>query len=218
MRLATAIYLIVGLINIYAQFVGDLTINQFTKPILMPVLIYLVFVKADGFVNLPRLLLALALVFAWIGDMLLLMQGEELYFLGGLGSFLIMQVLYTLVFYKSMQSPALPKSNIIIPSLIGFVVIAYGAFHYAGIMWIPVVIYALCILTMLAFALNRQSETSNQSFLLTTVGATLFVISDSLIGVNKFMMEIPYAPFLIMATYIPAQYLIMQGVMIHEKN
>ena len=93
MRLATALYLIVGVINVYAQFVDDAMINQFTKPVLMPILIYLVFVKADGFVNLARLLLSLALIFAWVGDMLLLVTGDELFFLGGLGSFLVMQLL-----------------------------------------------------------------------------------------------------------------------------
>ena len=218
MRLATALYLIVGVINVYAQFVDDAMINQFTKPVLMPILIYLVFVKADGFVNLARLLLSLALIFAWVGDMLLLVKGDELFFLGGLGSFLVMQLLYTVVFHKSMDNPYMPKNNVIVPAIIGFVAIAYASYMYAGEMWLPVTIYALCILTMLVFALNRNGETNSKSFLMTTLGAGLFVISDSLIGIDKFMADVPYAPFLIMLTYIPAQYLIMQGVMIHEKN
>ena len=73
-------------------------------------------------------------------------------------------------------------------------------------------------LNLFASWLVCMDETNSKSFLMTTLGAGLFVISDSLIGIDKFMTDVPYAPFLIMLTYIPAQYLIMQGVMIHEKN
>ncbi|WP_421873110.1 lysoplasmalogenase [Marinoscillum sp.] len=218
MKLATAVYLIVGLINLYAQFIGDQTINQFTKPVLMPVLIYLIFLKAKGFVNLPRLLLALALIFAWIGDMLLLNQSDEMFFLGGLGSFLVMQVLYCVVFYKAMNSSQQPKPALWSPFLVFFIVVSCLAYLHAGAMWLPITIYAITILSMLVFAVNRKDQTDVISFRLALLGAALFVISDSLIGLNKFIVEIPQASFLIMLTYIPAQYLIMAGVMKYDNN
>lgn len=218
MRLATALYVIIGVVNVYAQFTGHLTLNQFTKPVLMPLLIYLVFLKAEGHVSLPRLLLAVALIFAWLGDLLLLNQHDESFFLGGLGSFLLMQILFSRVFYLSAKKSILPSWNLTIPFLIGYLVIGYGAFIYAGPMWFPVTIYALCILTMMLFALNRREQTYLKSFRLTAIGAGLFVISDSLIGINKFMVHIPYAATMIMLTYIPAQYLIMEGILSHEKR
>jgi uncharacterized membrane protein YhhN len=42
-------------------------------------------------------------------------------------------------------------------------------------------------------------------------GALLFVMSDSLLAINKFVHPIPEAGFLIMSTYILAQYFIVQG-------
>ena len=213
MRLATAVYLIVAVINLYAQFVGDQNLNQFTKPVLMPALIYLVFLRSKGFINLPRLLLALALIFAWIGDLLLLNQNDEMFFLGGLGSFLVMQILYCIIFFKSMHEPQLPKRSYTGSSIIAFAVITYFIYQYAGDMWLAVAIYALTILAMLLFAFNRNELTSLKSFRYVLAGALLFVISDSLIGINKFIFEIPKASFLIMLTYIPAQYLITSGIL-----
>ncbi len=217
MRLATALYWIIGSINLYAQLVEDLTINRFTKPLLIPVLIYWVFLKAAGYVPLSRLLLAGGLVLAWVGDVLLIHQGQELYFLGGLGAFLVMQVLYVIVFYNSMHQQKWPPFNLIIPFLLVFLSVGYSAFIYARPMWVSISFYMLSILSMLAFAMNRRNQTNSRSFSFVVIGAALFVLSDSLIGFNKFIGAIPLASFLIMATYIPAQYFIVQGIMKHEE-
>jgi len=44
----------------------------------------------------------------------------------------------------------------------------------------------------------------------------LFLLSDSMIAFNKFNSDIPLAGFLIMITYIAAQYLIMRGLILEK--
>ncbi len=58
-------------------------------------------------------------------------------------------------------------------------------------MLIPVVIYALVLLTMGVLTHKRRGATTKVSFMLVAVGAILFVLSDSLIAVNKFAFEVP---------------------------
>ncbi|MEQ8474225.1 MAG: lysoplasmalogenase [Marinoscillum sp.] len=218
MKLASGLYWIVGIVNLYACYSGDISINHFTKPLLMPILIYLIFLRSKGHVTLPRLLLALAFIFAWFGDLLLMFTGEDWYFLAGLGSFLIMQIIYCVVFKKSMNQEPSFSWKTASPLLILMVLVMLFIVPQTGDLQIPVSIYAICITTMLGFALFRKGMTSTSSYQQVMIGALLFVISDALIGVSKFMLDLPLAKVWIMVTYIPAQYLIMSGVVKHEED
>ena len=68
------------------------------------------------------------------------------------------------------------------------------------------------ILLMAIFALNRRDRVSEASFYPVFVGALLFILSDSLLAFDKFLVPIPHAGVLVMSTYIAAQYLIVEGV------
>ena len=109
-RIILGIYLIVGGLNIYARYFDLHDLHIYTKPLLMPLLIYYLYRYADGNITLPRMLLTGALLFSWIGD-LLLMGAGDLYFLGGLGAFLIAHIFYSITFYKSVMEK--PKLNIL---------------------------------------------------------------------------------------------------------
>jgi uncharacterized membrane protein YhhN len=77
-------------------------------------------------------------------------------------------------------------------------------------MKLPVFLYFSAILTMVLSAIsfwNRDIE-SRKVFL----GAFSFMVSDSFIAINKFKFELPYSGFLIMATYILAQWYIIEGL------
>jgi uncharacterized membrane protein YhhN len=65
---------------------------------------------------------------------------------------------------------------------------------------------------------KRKGRTSDKSFLLIYFGALLFIMSDSMIAINQFIEPIIYGRFLIMFTYISAQYLIVIGVLKHEEE
>jgi uncharacterized membrane protein YhhN len=65
-------------------------------------------------------------------------------------------------------------------------------------------------------ALFRYGRTNSKSFTLVFAGAISFMLSDSLLAINKFMQPLPLAGLAIMFTYILAQYLIVEGVVRHE--
>ncbi|MEQ8580919.1 MAG: lysoplasmalogenase [Marinoscillum sp.] len=214
-RIVIGAYMVIGALNITAQLIDSPQLNQTSKILLVPTLIYLVFVMAQGMVTLPRLLLAVGLTFSWAGDILLLFPDEEVYFLGGLGMFLVAQILYTIVMYKSAYSK--PRVNVrqLGPILLYGVILFYFVLPNTGNLVWPIIAYAACILGMVSMARFRQGKTSDESYELALIGAALFVLSDSLIALDKFVIDIPLSTFWIMSTYIVAQYLIVKGVMSH---
>lgn len=165
----------------------------------------------------------LAVIFSCAGDTLLMFQGKDgNFFMFGLGAFLVAHVFYMLA-YRQHQSTdtsnelqGLQKIRYAFPILLsgtGLVVVLYSRL---GGMKIPVLIYAVVLTAMVLAALFRFGKTSSSSFALVFGGAILFMISDSLIAINKFLEPLPMAGVWIMITYIVAQYLIVTGLVKHK--
>jgi len=72
---------------------------------------------------------------------------------------------------------------------------------------VPVIIYVVIITTMVIAAVLAPFTSQLIGF-----GAVLFLISDSLLGLNKFRQPIPAAGYLIWATYYLAQCGIAMGL------
>lgn len=156
-------------------------------------------------------LLGGALAFSSLGDVLLAMRGRFVY---GLVAFLLAHLLYVPLFIR--QWPPQPFRAAPWKLIVTGLVIVYAA---VMLWWLlplrdglsaPVAIY-LCVLTaMVSTATLADFETA-----WVTVGAILFLISDSLIALNKFkgLFGPVSSGLLIWATYYNAQYLIALGVL-----
>ena len=76
----------------------------------------------------------------------------------------------------------------------------------------PYIILYVAILMIMAITMYLRKNTTNKvSFLLVFFGACLFLISDSILAINKFAFEIAFANIWIMLTYGVAQYMIIKG-------
>jgi len=82
-----------------------------------------------------------------------------------------------------------------------------------GEMILPVMAYMAILIGMNIAALNRYKKVNDRSFWLVMLGALLFLISDSILAINKFDHLINNAGVYIMFTYLLAQYLIVQGTL-----
>lgn len=165
----------------------------------------------------------LAIILSCAGDTLLMLQNKnENFFMYGLAAFLVAHIFYMLAYRQHQSSDTsnelqgLQKIRYAFPIILsgtGLVVILYSRL---GGMKIPVLIYAIVLTGMVLAALFRFGKTSSSSFALVFGGAILFMISDSLIAINKFLEPLPMAGIWIMVTYIVAQYLIVTGLLKHE--
>jgi len=129
-------------------------------------------------------------------------------------------IMYSVVFFSTRGKNALSGSRayLVIPVLVFGIGLIYFLYGDLSGMRIPVIIYAIVILFMLAGAINRIEKVNRQSYFLVLTGAILFVISDSLIAINKFSFHFEYSGIVIMSTYLAAQYLIVTGYIKQSKT
>ncbi len=165
-----------------------------TKPLLMPLLGWLL-VGSDG----ARVKWVwFALVFSWLGDMLLMLPMDLFVF--GLGSFLLAHIFYIRHFWgvwNRAQITFRPLYLLLVGLYLGLLL--YLLFPTLGSLQVPVIVYGLVISTMLLLALH--SGRSGYRW-----GAALFVLSDSILAINKFHTPLPLSALWVMGTYGWAQY------------
>ena len=148
------------------------------------------------------------LIFALLGDCFLLFGTVE-FFIIGLVCFLIMQLCYAVAFNHKRRIPK--NRDYLVCMVIGLLGIALIATLWPnlGSMRAPVGLYAASIILMAIYAYLRHLRL--RGYKIVIAGVTLFIISDALLGVNKFNGSLPYGQILVMLTYMLAQYFIVTG-------
>jgi uncharacterized membrane protein YhhN len=168
----------------------------------------------------------IAFFFSWLGDLLLAVPGEgenELFFYAGIGAFFLAQVAYIYVFLFSTENDIkglLLRNPLWIIPLVGYGVLFYLYIHYKleGVNEVIVMVYTATLVGTSMAALNRRDRVNFDSFRLVFAGSIFFLVSDSLMVINKFHTDFQYAGFLNMLTYMSAQYLIMRGLILERER
>jgi len=185
-------------------------LNLITKPLLMILLAGYFVSKVGNLNNKIKYVVIAALVGSWFGDTFLMFQERNsMFFIFGLGSFLLAHLAYIMAFYKFIG-----KSNQVALISISLFFSAYSLNLLLALwpglndMLVPVIVYAAVLTVMGITGVVRNYGISN----LIVIGVVLFIISDSLIAYNKFVEPVIYSRFSIMLTYISAQFLLIKGL------
>jgi len=213
-------YFLLAIIEIIGTHIGCLPLIFATKPLLMVTLFVWFYLQTKESANSKfRKYLLLSIVFAFGGDtFLMFLPFDEIFFLLGLGSFLIGQLFYVFAFSNSIVHSKKPFNKPLgIALLIIFLgyygILMFSLYPYLEDFLIPVLVYGIAVCAMGVSAGWRLNKVSRQSFTLVFVGAMLFVLSDTIIAVNQFLYKgnLLNAQVFIMITYVLAQYLIAKG-------
>jgi len=214
-KLFTCIFFVVSLADIIAMNI-DVEIYDFHmifKPLIMPSAIYFL-IRYLSHLKFYKTML-LAFLFAWLGDILLLGQEiDELFFIGGLAAFLFSHIAYIYYFKKSAYRKLRSYKGIaVLQFLMVLIAVSFYLLMYSnlGEIWLPVLFYVTAIGLMGVTALGRYARVNMDAFSYTVIGAFVFILSDSIIGYNKFVNPIPFADSMIMIFYCTAQYMILKG-------
>ena len=155
----------------------------------------------------------IALLFSWLGDVLLMLQGDNsVFFLLGLSAFLLAHMCYILFFHFVRT-----RENVKSRWYLLLIVVVYYTFlisilsPWLGEMKLPVRIYGIVISFMFMLAMHMLFIKNKTAGLSMMIGASLFVISDSVLAINKFYQPFPQAAVIIMLTYGLAQFFITEG-------
>ena len=213
-RNQTFIFFGLSAINIASGLLENEWLGYLTKPLLMITLGLFYYQHTRGTFNKRDRIVLFALFFSCLGDTFLMFQQmNQNFFLMGLGAFLLGHVCYILLFQKEGKSrhfrwlPFISYACLLLFFLLNRIPADFK---------IPVTLYAVVITLMGIRASERQVK--DKSYEVVLIGAVLFIISDSLIALNKFVVSVPLAGFWIMSTYVVAQYLIIHGLLVSRRS
>ncbi|TXD47255.1 lysoplasmalogenase [Polaribacter sp. IC073] len=209
---ASVFFLAIVVLHILGLLYND-KLAFLTKPFITIslVVIYLLSVNKVSFWYVS------ALFFSFWGDTFLLFK--EAFFLFGLVSFLIAHILYIKISSNYLKKISFKKIiTYSIPFVIAFGSIVYLIRANLGDMLVPVIIYGLVIATFGTLTLLNYVQQKTTENLWLFLGAFIFIVSDSLLAINKFYEASEIYGISIMVTYIVAQYLICKAMVVKDSQ
>ncbi len=143
------------------------------------------------------------LLWSALGDVALAL--DDRFFLVGLTAFLIAHMCYIVAFVPDVQ---LRRSQVLRATGVVAYGLALGAILGRATHWqLPILLYTVVLTSMgVTAALRRGSQ-------LVFAGGLAFIVSDSLLAWDRFLMPLPLAPLWVMLTYYLAQGLITGGML-----
>lgn len=217
------LFLLFSLANLLAMITASSGDNYLTKPFLMIWLGWYAYAKLKPLAIATSKWLVAGLGFSFLGDTFLLFADGRpsggLFFLLGLGSFLLTHVAYWLAFHywPHQQSGKLSRQPwLVVPFILYWALMIWVLWPLPDGMAIAILIYSAVIMIMAAKALHIGPNLFPGDQLMLLVGAILFVLSDSLIALSRFTELLPTSSiatgWAIMITYLSGQLLIVMGV------
>lgn len=188
-----AIALIGGAFYIYATSSANPWLAFAAKP--LPVLMLMVWLSSAP-AGIYRRWIMIGLGFSILGDLALAWPADL--FIIGLGAFFCAHLAYLRAYLHDTRNAA--TGALLIAVACGSGLFTLLAWHGLGDLLIPVAAYALVISAMLWRALACAGVAA--------IGASSFVLSDSLIGIDRFVSPFAAAPYLIILFYWLGQWAI----------
>jgi uncharacterized membrane protein YhhN len=214
-KIISYVFWVLCVTDIFAITFSYPILQWIAKPSLLPCLIYWYISETNGAKGTSGKLMLAGLFFCWMGDVLLMFESRlPIFFILGLASFLMGHIFYIFYFNKiPNKTEKTQRGNLLmlLPVAIYVAVLLNLLYPSLGPLKIPVIVYALVLGSMLSIALLQYQKIAFNIAFLFVAGAISFVISDSLLALNKFHKPFSQSGFFIMLTYCLAQYLIVMG-------
>ena len=212
--LATIVVIASGVLHILAEYNGRPWHVYLLKPLTTwTIILVAVLANPDiaetGRATLYQSLIIGGLVFSLAGDVFLMLPQDR--FIPGLFSFLVAHLMYIAAF---TGLSGLHNSNgwLFVPFLLLTVVMLALLWKGLGKLRIYVIAYMLIISTMGWQATEFWFRTGSTAALLAMVGAIFFLLSDSLLAIERFRTKFAASSLLVLSTYYIGQLLIAWSV------
>jgi len=193
------------------------TFRLITKLLLLPIL--MLYLTAEPGKTSP--VVYIGLFCSFMGDLLLTRSGE-VFFLLGMLAFIGTHVCNIFFFYRLQKGYPGNPMNLVL-ALVVLAVISGGVYFLLadqlGSFRVPILVYMAIISLMAVMATQTLVDpgliqTSIRCFI---PGAALFVLSDGLLALNKFLLHTGFIDIAVMLTYGLAQYLLVKGFVAVKK-
>ena len=214
-KVALALFFIVTGVHLYASLKQDKALRAKTKPFILITLLAFYCLSADPILTT----VVLALVFSWIGDVLLIPPGNKWFTAGGI-SFMISHFFFVITYARMTDLSKVPLgAKIILP--LAFAIATVIIFkklqpHLPKALFWPMLLYLLINGSMNCFAWFRSMSSPGSAAIITAIGALLFYVSDTSLFFVRFRKDGRLQThFLVMLTYSLGELLIVLGLILH---
>lgn len=207
------IFLVSTAVHLFASLKKDTRLRNISKPFILLALLGF-YCSAASSVS-P--FIVLALIFSWIGDVLLIPNGVKWFTAGGI-AFMISHAFFVAGYWKDVVFEKIPLALILFLAVF-FIVVVSWIFsklkpHLPKALFYPMFLYLLINGTMNCFAIFRTVSMGTLPAIVTAIGAALFFVSDSSLFFVRFKKESRLKThFLVMLTYSIGEFLIILGLL-----
>lgn len=208
-----AVFFISTAIHLYASLKKDTKLRNISKPFILLSLLGF-YVTAARVISIA---IILALIFSWIGDVLLIPKGVKWFTAGGI-SFMISHAFFIVGYCRDIVFSKIPVFLIVLLSVFFAVTVSFIFSklkpHLPKALFYPMFLYLLINGTMNCFAISRCVSVPSVATVITAVGAALFFVSDSSLFFVRFDKDSKLKThFLVMLTYSIGEFLIVLGLL-----
>lgn len=190
-------------------------LHWLAKPLATGLLLMLAWRAADPLSARYRKRVCAGLVFALVGDVLLMLPVDL--FVPGLLAFLLAQLCFLAAWLDDSRFAVRPLAwlGCLAAALLLVALLWHGI---AGVLRMAVIVYAATLATMAGQALGRArwhtavADALARPARWAAFGALVFMLSDSLLAWDRFRDPLPWAPLWILGTYYPALWAIARSV------
>lgn len=198
-----------AIITIWSKHVLNKLLFMIFKPLTMLLIIFLLLFTWNGHAQYAFWIL-FGLIFSLVGDIFLMLSKK--YFKYGLFAFLVAHVFYIYAFTMNVhQYNYFILSIVLIYSVLMFLYLK----NSLGSNILPVAVYIIVISFMLWTAISRYLDQTNLLNLFVLTGGILFVISDTVLAINKFKKQLMFSEEIVLLTYYTAQILFVLSTITH---
>ena len=210
-----SVFVIAAVIHLYASLKSNKKLRAITKPWLLLALVGYYCCMVEN----PLCIVIAALLTSWLGDVLLIPKGTKWFAAGGV-SFMASHVCFIVAYSRFVDFSVIPVWAIVLCAAVYFTA---SILVFRGLtdslpksLFYPMFFYLLCNGTMNCFALYQLLTAVNTASIVTFIGAVLFFISDSTLFYVRFKKDTIFKThFVVMLTYIIAEFLIVYGFILH---
>lgn len=188
-----------------------------SKPLLVPLLLTFLLLN-DNNIGRPsgKFIFYVGLFLALFGDVLLISVSDT-FFLSGMITFMVMNICYSIAFFKFHQLERRTMLPVII-CILFLCIVAYWLIDFLGDAMgdykIPIMVYMLTVSVLTVAAVNVAGNPYYRQEALHWFipGAFIFMIENILVAINKFVYQDKDLFVVVMLTYGMAQYCFVKGI------
>lgn len=209
------LFLAVTGVHLYASLRQDKKLRAQTKPFILLTLLAFYLFSAEPVLAA----VVLALLFSWIGDVLLIPQGLKWFTAGGI-SFMVSHVFFIIAYAGLTDFSKVGKAWMILLPILFItataVIFKYLRPYLPHALFYPMLLYLLINGGMNCFAWFRSLSAPGTAGIITAVGALLFYMSDTSLFFVRFNKNSRMKThFFVMLTYSIGELLIVLGLIYH---